>query len=117
MSVENVKAFYQRLAQDEQFRSELSEVNSKEECSQLVQEAGYDFTQEEFENYTSDLLESSFNKGELSDLNEKELETVFGGISGAIASPPIQALYGVIWPWPPKDPQPLYGVIQDPELL
>ncbi|MDJ0845904.1 Nif11-like leader peptide family natural product precursor [Crocosphaera sp.] len=119
MSLENVKAFYQRLARDEQFRSDLSEVKSKEECSQLVQQAGYDFTQEEFDNYTSELLESSFNKGELSDLNEKELEAVFGGISGAIVSPPIQALYGVIWPWPPKDwgPQPLYGVIQDPEIL
>ncbi|EAZ92781.1 Nif11-like leader peptide family natural product precursor [Crocosphaera chwakensis] len=110
MSVENVKAFYQRLAQDEQFRSELAEVKSKEECSQLVQEYGYHFTQEEFENYTSELLESSLNEGELNDLNEKELEAVFGGIRRKMPSPPIQALYGVIWP---IEPQPLYGVIID----
>nr|AVH79519.1 Nif11-type precursor [Synechococcus sp. PCC 9341] len=119
MSFKNVKAFYQRLAQDEQFRSELSEVESKEECSQLVQQYGYNFTQEEFENYTSELLESSFNEGELSDLNEKELEAVFGGISIGKEFPIFQPMYGVIRPWPPKDwyPQPLYGVIQDPELF
>ncbi len=118
MSVGNVKAFYQRLAQDEQFRSELSEVKSKEECSQLVQQAGYNFTQEEFENYTSELLESSFNKDELSDLNEKELEAVFGGASSQISSPTIQPMYGIIT-WPPKDwgPQPLYGVIVDEPLF
>ena len=110
MSVENVKAFYQRLAQDEGFRSQLAEVKTKEECSQLVQQAGYDFTQEEFQSYTYELLESNLNKGELEDLNEKELEAVFGGISSKMPSPPIQALYGVIWP--PKNPQPLYGVIQ-----
>ncbi|MDJ0729010.1 MAG: Nif11-like leader peptide family RiPP precursor [Crocosphaera sp.] len=112
MSVKNVKAFYQRLAQDEQFRSKLQEVKSKEECSQLVQQAGYSFTQEEFETYTAELLESSLNEeGELKDLNEKELEAVFGGIVSKMPSPPIQALYGVIWP--PDYPQPLYGVIID----
>jgi predicted ribosomally synthesized peptide with nif11-like leader len=111
MSVENVKSFYQRLAQDEQFRSELQEVKSKEECSQLVQQAGYYFTQEEFENYTSELLESSFNEGELQDLNEKELEAVFGGIRKYRPYPPVMPLYGVIWPPKGWGPQPLYGVI------
>ncbi len=105
MSVENVKAFYQRLARDEQFRSELSEVKSKAECSQLVQQAGYDFTQEEFDNYTSKLLESSFNQGELNNVNEKELEAVFGGAINPyfppeLWSPELLPAYGR----PPIDP-------------
>ena len=110
MSLENVRAFYERLAEDEGFRSELQEVKTKEECSQFVRESGYDFTQEEFESYTSELLESSLDEGELQDLNERELEAVFGGARKYMLSPPIQALYGVIWP--PKDwIRPLYGVI------
>ncbi|MDJ0658007.1 MAG: Nif11-like leader peptide family natural product precursor [Crocosphaera sp.] len=99
MSLENVKAFYQRLAQDEQFRSELSKVKSKAECSQLVQQAGYNFTQEEFENYTSELLESSFNQGELNNVNEKELEAVFGGAIKPYIPPEL---------WPIK--LPAYGI-------
>ena len=87
MSLENVKAFYQRLAQDEQFRSELSKVKSKAECSQLVQQAGYNFTQEEFENYTSELLESSENETQFQDaleeLEEEELAAVLGGLRWA----------------------------------
>lgn len=114
MSFENVKAFYQRLAQDEQFRLELQGAQTPEESGQLLEQAGYNFTQEEFENYTSELLESSLDEGELEDLNEKELEAVFGGIRGTMPYPPIQALYGVIWPWLP---QPLYGVITDPDIF
>ncbi len=100
MSAENVKAFYQRLAQDEQFRTQIREVKSKEECSQLVKRHGYYFTQEEFDNYTSELLESNLNEGELQDLNEKELETVFGGAINYLKPPTPIALYGVI---PPED--------------
>ena len=111
MSTENVKAFYQRLAQDEQFRSELQEVKSKEECSQLVQEYGYYFTQEEFETYTYELLESSQEDGELTDLDERELEAVFGGLKKYVSWPPIMQMYGVIWPPDDWGPQPLYGVI------
>ena len=104
MSTENVKAFYQRLAQDEQFRSELQEVKSKEECSQLVQGYGYYFTQEEFENYTSELLESSLNEGDLQDLNKQELEVVVGGAIKYYK------------PFPkPLPPIPMYGIIQPPK--
>ncbi|MEM8780289.1 MAG: Nif11-like leader peptide family natural product precursor [Cyanobacteria bacterium P01_G01_bin.49] len=113
MSLVDVKKFYQRLAQDEAFRTHLQGVKTKEECSQFVQESGYNFTQEELESYTSELLESSLEEGELQDLNEKELEAVFGGVSSYLPSGPVQALYGVIWPpkpWPPIA-QPLYGVV------
>ncbi|ACK66690.1 protein of unknown function nitrogen fixation [Rippkaea orientalis PCC 8801] len=109
MSLVDVKSFYQRLAKDEAFRTQLQEVTSKEECSQLVQASGYNFTQEEFESYTSELLESSLNEGDLQDLNEKELEAVFGGASSRIGRGKIQPLYGVIWP--PEYVQPLYGVV------
>nr|AVH79520.1 Nif11-type precursor [Synechococcus sp. PCC 9341] len=95
MSLESVKAFYQRLAKDEDFRSQLEGLETSEESSQLLQEAGYYFTEEEFENYTAELLESNLDEGDFKDLNEKELEAVFGGMS---PFPPIEALYGVIGP-------------------
>lgn len=109
MSLENVKAFYSRLAKDETFRTTMQGVKSKEECSQIVKEAGYDFTQEQFEEYTAQLLEqSSDNDSEIRDLNEKELEAVFGGASSIIGKPTIRPLYGVIV-WPPV--QAMYGVV------
>lgn len=79
MSLTNVKAFYQRLANDEVFRSQIQNVKSKEECSQIVRAAGYNFTQQEYEEYTAQLLESDPNDSELKDLSEQELEAVFGG--------------------------------------
>ena len=45
MSLENVKAFYERLATDEVFSSQIQGVKNKDECSQIVKGAGYDFTQ------------------------------------------------------------------------
>lgn len=115
MSLGQVKSFYEQLANDETFRTQIQGVESKDECSQVVQDAGYDFTPEEFEEYTIQLLESTANKGELQDLSEKELEAVFGGILGRYE---VRPLYGVItlppMPWDPK-PQPLYGVV-NPEV-
>lgn len=120
MSFENVKSFYQRLVSDETFRDSLQAVNSDDEYSQVVFDAGYNFTQEEFEEYTSQLLESDAAESELKDLSKEELEAVFGGILGNHL---VQPLYGVIrpvWPikpiWPirpirPIRPQPLYGVV------
>ncbi|MEH1901138.1 MAG: Nif11-like leader peptide family natural product precursor [Nostoc sp.] len=117
MSIENVQAFYVRVANDETFRAQLQEIPSKDEANRIVNDAGYDFTQEEFEEYTAQLLESSTSEGELRDLNEKELETVFGGFTGKnnpqsscfkwwLSHKP-QPVYGVV--------QPLYGVIVQPE--
>ncbi|KAB8331101.1 Nif11-like leader peptide family natural product precursor [Scytonema tolypothrichoides VB-61278] len=119
MSLEDVKAFYERLGTDEAFRTQIQGVNSKDECSQMVKSAGYDFTREELEEYTAELLELSADEDGLADLDEKELATIFGGIT-------FQAMYGVIYEpptdwsptkrppkkWPPIDPQPLYGVVQ-----
>ncbi|MGF2039819.1 MAG: Nif11-like leader peptide family natural product precursor [Nostoc sp. CmiVER01] len=121
MSIENVQAFYAKLANDEAFRAQIQGVKSKEECSQRVKAAGYDFTQNEFEEYTAQLLESTAGDDELKDLNEEELEAVFGGAASITAKHNIVArpLYGVIisepiddCPHKPPIVQPLYGVIQ-----
>lgn len=108
MSLENVKAFYEKLATDEDFRTQIQNVQSKEECSQIVKSVGYYFTQQEFEEYTSQLLESTTNDGELQDLNEKELEAVFGGASSLLKPIGIQPMYGAVLP----PYQLMYGVIR-----
>jgi predicted ribosomally synthesized peptide with nif11-like leader len=85
MSLANVKAFYERLAQDENFRSQIQNAKSKVECSQMVKAAGYHFTQQEYEEFTSNLLElANTEDSELQDLNLKELEAVVGGASSLI---------------------------------
>ncbi len=86
MSLASVKAFYQRLADDKAFRSQIHNVKSKEECSKIVQAAGYDFTQQEYEEYTAQLLESDSNDNELKDLSEQELEAVMGGVTSVLGS-------------------------------
>ncbi|MGM3308755.1 Nif11-like leader peptide family natural product precursor [Anabaena sp. WFMT] len=110
MSLEHVKAFYENLAADEAFRTQIEGVENKEECSQIVKAAGYDFTQEEYEEYTYQLLESANSEGEIQDLGEKELAAVFGGIIGR---PKIQPLYGVVWP----PFQLMYGIIRIDDTL
>ena len=108
MSLENVRSFYERLATDEGFRAQIQGVKSKDECSQITKGAGYNFTSEEFEEFTAQVLELDTNDGELQDLDEKELAAVFGGIA-------VQPLYGVPRPpikWPPIYPQPIYGIVR-----
>lgn len=110
MSLENVQAFYLRVAKDETFQAQLQDISSKDEANRIVNDAGYDFTQEEFEEYTTQLLESTTSEGLFSDLDEKELETVFGGFTGKPGAPPPRFKW---WWWPSKPhPQPLYGVVQ-----
>jgi predicted ribosomally synthesized peptide with nif11-like leader len=95
MSLQQVKAFYQQLAIDENFRHQIENVETKEQCSQIVKAAGYNFTQEEYEEYTYQLLEAANSDSEIQDLGDKELAAVFGGMTGMIR---IQPLYGVVWP-------------------
>ncbi|MCC5666364.1 Nif11-like leader peptide family natural product precursor [Nostoc sp. CHAB 5784] len=122
MSIKNVQAFYAQLANDEAFRAQIQGVKSKEECSQIVQSAGYNFTQDEFEEYTAQLLESTAGDDELKDLNEEELEAVFGGASSITGKPTIRPLYGVIvtepidCPHKPPGYQLAYGVIQSDNI-
>ena len=97
MSLEHVKAFYEQLANDETFRHQIQGVNSKEECSQIVKAADYDFTLEEYEEYTAQLLESGAGEGELKDLSEEELAVVFGGLTGRANSILIYGAPGGLW--------------------
>jgi len=117
MSLEHVKAFYDRLENDEAFRNQIQQVQSKEECSQIVKQAGYEFTQHELEEYTLLVLESANDEDELQDLDEKELAGVIGGAMNSIIGnrPIIQPLYGVVWP--PIDIQPMYGVIRVDDIM
>ncbi|MDZ8054654.1 MAG: Nif11-like leader peptide family natural product precursor [Aulosira sp. ZfuVER01] len=79
MSLENVRSFYERLASDEAFRTQIQSVESKEAGREILQNAGFDFTKEEFEEYTAQLLES---ENELQDVDPAELASVVGGLVG-----------------------------------
>jgi len=48
-----------------------------DECSQIVKGAGYDFTQQEFEEYIVQLLESGATDSKLWNLDEKELSYLY----------------------------------------
>jgi predicted ribosomally synthesized peptide with nif11-like leader len=75
MSTQQVEAFYEKLSQDEAFCDQIRNVRSQEECSRIVKDAGYDFTQRELEEYTAELLE----KDSSGEIGERELEAVQGG--------------------------------------
>jgi predicted ribosomally synthesized peptide with nif11-like leader len=109
MSLEDVRRFYKRLGTDEEFRAQIKGAKDKKECSQIVKAAGYYFTEAEFEEYTFNLLDLASDKEELADLDERELEAVFGGatniITGHAPSGGAVALYGVpIYPDPIDPP-------------
>ena len=72
-------------------------MKSKDECSQFVKNAGYDFTTQEFEQYTALLLELNSDNDGMTDLDEKELEAVFGGAS-SIDKKELEAVFGGVSP-------------------
>ena len=134
MFLENVIDFYKRLVKDKDFRSQLESASNSSECRKMMQEAGYEFTQEEFETATVQILEKKglrdLDDG-LSELSEEDLELAFGGISGFWDKwpkyPIIQPHYGVVYQ-PPEDepkpdpvplpqPQPMYGIVIDPNPI
>ncbi|MBE9238832.1 Nif11-like leader peptide family natural product precursor [Anabaena aphanizomenioides LEGE 00250] len=104
MSLEQVANFYEQVANDADFRAKIQSVNSKDECSQIVKDAGYDFTQEEFEEYTGHLLAAKANEDELQDLSNEELAAVIGGFM-QLRWPLFQPKYGGVrlpsqrFPW------------------
>lgn len=93
MSREHVQAFYERLGKDKAFKAQIERAESKQECSQIVREAGYDFTQEEFEEFTAQLLNSSAAEDNYEESTEKTLEAVFGGIKLSSVQ-----IYGSVFP-------------------
>jgi predicted ribosomally synthesized peptide with nif11-like leader len=78
MSLENVRSFYEYLEDNEAFRDQIKAAENKEECSRIVKEAGFDFTLEEYEEYTYQLLESTNSEDE------------------PPKWPPVQQMYGVV---------------------
>lgn len=87
MSIESARAFYQKFTTDETFRSRLQGV-AEEERTTFIQEAGYDFTSEEW-NVVIDRVSKAVERSD--ELDEAELEAVSGG--GII--PSMMAAYGL----------------------
>jgi predicted ribosomally synthesized peptide with nif11-like leader len=87
MSIENAKAFYQRMTEDSEFRTPFEEASTKEERQQLIQDAGYDFTADEWEEAIAEIQAADSNE----ELQEEELEAIAGGVQAI-------AMYGVVWP-------------------
>lgn len=79
MSVENIKSFFKKLEDDENFRNEFLkngkiEKDKPETILMAASEAGYPFTMEELETA----------KKEEKELSPEELEKIAGGIGVAI---------------------------------
>jgi predicted ribosomally synthesized peptide with nif11-like leader len=77
MAVENVKAFYRRLEEDEEFRTEIThdETLKDLDMGKLITVAtkhGYEFTEADFEKAKEELGET--------EISEAELEKVAGGM-------------------------------------
>ena len=66
MSIENAKAFVERIKSDEDFSKEVWGKATPEERTKYVKAAGYDFTKEELDTVRSEL-------------SVEELEEVSGG--------------------------------------
>ncbi|MFN6476940.1 Nif11-like leader peptide family RiPP precursor [Nostoc sp. DedQUE07] len=133
---EKVKDFLVRLVKDEAFYTQLMS-DKIEEVIKVMEEGGYNFSQEEFETASIKILELK-ELGQFDDLSEDELVGAFGGLTNNKDSV-LQPLYGVVvsppeeggkppvkkckWipkpnpkPWPlPKGKippvQPLYGAV------
>jgi predicted ribosomally synthesized peptide with nif11-like leader len=80
MSLKNVELFYERILTDEAFKQKIQNAGSNEKCSLLVKAAGYDFTQQELEDYTAQAIQIHSSEQEFQSLSERELETVAGGM-------------------------------------
>jgi predicted ribosomally synthesized peptide with nif11-like leader len=87
MTIENAKAFYQRMSEDSDFRTPFEEAFSKEERQQLIKDAGYDFTTDEWQAAVAEIQAADSDE----ELKEEELEAIAGGVQAV-------AMYGVIWP-------------------
>lgn len=135
--LEKVKEFLIRLVKDSAFNQQL-QASSDDRVQSLLQAAGYDFSQEEFESATLQILDLK-EQNQFHELSEAELVGAVGGWfrrypifpgkfpigpgGGFPGGPIVQPMYGVVID-PPKDedpvpppwdgPQPMYGVVIDP---
>ena len=97
MSIESAKLFYTRVSSDKEFRDRLDQATT-EERSQILQEAGYEFTTEEWETAKEQILSTS----DSDELSDAELTEVSGGFS-----PVMTAAYGVVLPFLSNDRDPI----------
>ena len=74
MSIESARDLYQRVIEDADFRASLEAV-STEEKKQLIKDAGYEVTCEEWKQTIAEI--EAINSSE--ELSEEELEAVAGG--------------------------------------
>ena len=85
MTIESAKAFYQRMTEDNTFRTPFEEAPNKEERQQLIKDAGYDFTADEWQEAVTKIQTTDYDE----ELKEEELEAIAGGVA---------AIYGSIRP-------------------
>ncbi|MEH2231811.1 MAG: Nif11-like leader peptide family RiPP precursor [Nostoc sp.] len=87
---EKVKDFLVRLVKDEAFYTQLMS-DKIEEVIKVMEEGGYNFSQEEFETASIKILELK-ERGQFDDLSEEELVGAFGGfisINQPVIKPPL----------------------------
>ena len=128
---DKVKEFIIRIVKDEDFRTQLMS-DKIDEVIKLMEEGGYDFSQEEFETASIKILELK-ELGQFDNLSEEELVGAFGGLTstnipiaqplyGIVVSPPEECVKPPIkWiprplPKPFPQPQPMYGIILNPTI-
>ncbi|MEH2024418.1 Nif11-like leader peptide family natural product precursor [Nostoc sp.] len=96
---EKVKEFLIRIVKDEAFYTQLMS-DKIDEVIKLMQEGGYNFSQEEFETASIKILELK-ELGQFDDLSEEELVGAFGGLTSS-AEQAFQPLYGAVVSPPEK---------------
>ncbi len=62
MSIENAKAFVERMKTDENFRKKVGEKSSPDDRMKFAKESGYDFSKDELEQVKSELSEDELEK-------------------------------------------------------
>ena len=92
MTIESAKNFYQRMSEDAAFRTPFETASTKEERQQLIKDAGYDFTADEWQQAMIEIQATDSDE----ELSEEALEAIAGGIKAI-------AMYGVITPWDVSD--------------
>ena len=91
MSVENVKKFYEAVAQDKEMQQKFTDLNQKyqgqpmdeakamsvmaQEALPLASQLGYSFTMDELKAYGEEMQQANMN----SELSEEEMKAVTGG--------------------------------------
>ena len=80
MSIESAQAFIEKMQTDSDFRERVVALKSREQRRSFINNEGYDFTKEEFEQAKQKFaIETTSSDGELSD---EDLENVAGGRVG-----------------------------------